>query len=169
MITITPTPGSVAAAEAMFDRIRDTVDRMGPIVIDAAMEFAHNVILDIFRGEGYSGIVGSRPWAPLAPRTRAERVRLDFPAEHPILYRTGSLLDALVDEGSPMHVIEMNQIGPGHWQGKMGTTDPRFEELQMGVEDRNLPARPMWPVGDSEAQFVRNLEEHLIKVIEQNA
>ena len=165
-LIIRPAPESVAAFDELFDRLEKLSDRLGPMLVNAALDFAHDVIADIFRGEGMSGIIGGQAWAPLAERTRRERAQLGFPSEHPILYRTGSLLDALVDEGSPGHVVERGRVGPGHYTGKLGTTDPRFEELQTGRDD--MPARPMWPVGDAEMRFAAELGERLRRVVEEN-
>ena len=165
MITITMTPGSRAAVNDMLDRLESIGNRLGPPMIDAAIGLAHGVILSTFQGEGV-GIVGGQRWASLRPRTRREREWLNLPGigpEHPILIRTGSLLESLVDEGSPGHVMEKMQVGQGNWKGLLGTTDPRFEELQQGRSD--MAARPMWPVGDAEVRFVGLLNERVMKVI----
>jgi len=169
MITITMTPESRAAVNAMLDRLETIGDRLGPPMIDAAIDLAHGVVLSIFQGEGV-GIVGGQRWQSLAERTQREREWLNLPGigpEHPILFRTGALMESLVDESSPGHIMEKMQVGQGNWRGRLGTTDPRFEELQMGNRSRNLPARPMWPVGDAEVRFVGLLNEHVMKVVRE--
>jgi hypothetical protein len=167
LITVTVTLANRSEVEAMLDRVADIGERLGPLILDEGMNFAHEVVLDIFRGEGTSGIVGGAAWASLKKYTQLERTRLGFPPEHPILFRTGSLLDALVDEGSPDNVFEITHVGPGHWRAMLGTTDTRFEELQVGDASRNLPARPMWPVGDAETRFVGALNERVMKLVEE--
>jgi len=163
------TPESQAAINDMVDRLESIGERLGPPVIEAAIDLAQTVILSNFQGEG-SGIVGGRQWAPLRPRTQREREWLNLPGigpEHPILIRTGALLESLVDESSSSNVMEKMQIGPGHWKGRLGTTDYRFEELQQGVLGRKLPARPMWPIGDAEVRFVGLLNEQVMKIVEE--
>ena len=169
MITITMTPASRAAVNDMLDRLESIGDRLGPSMIDAGIDLAHGVILSTFQGEGV-GIVGGQRWQSLAERTQRERKWLNLPGigpEHPILIRTGSLLESLVDEGSPGHVMEKMRVGQGSWKGRLGTTHPHFEDLQVGDDSRNLPGRPMWPVGDAEVRFVGMLNEHVMKVIEE--
>lgn len=165
MISVTVTLANRAEVEAMLDRIASVGERLGPLIVDAGIAFAHEVVLDIFKGEGQSGIIGGRAWAPLKWATQQERIRLGFDPHHPILYRYGTLLDALVNESYSEHVVERTHVGPGHWRGVVGTTDWRFEELQEGVESRNLRARPMWPVGDAETRFVGELGERVMRLI----
>ena len=169
MITLTMTPGSRAAVNDMLDRLESIGDRLGPPMIDAGFDLAQRVILSNFEGEG-SGIVGGQKWASLAERTQRERAWLNLPGigpEHPILIRTYSLLEALVDEGSPGNVMEKTHVGQGNWKGQLGTTHPHFEELQMGDTSRKLPGRPMWPIDDAEVRFVGLLNERVMKVIEE--
>jgi hypothetical protein len=53
-------------------------------------------ILERFKTEGNSS---GTPWAPLKTETTRQRKNLGFPPEHPILVRTGVLMDAAVNAG----------------------------------------------------------------------
>ena len=168
MLIISMMPGSRAAVDEMLNRLETFGERLAPKIIGTGFDLARQVILETFQGEGHSGVVGGAPWSPLAPRTQRERAWLGFDPHHPILFRTGTLLESLVDENSSEHVVVRAQMGPGRWVGRLGTTDDRFEELQQGVPGRNLPARPMWPIGDAETRFVGLLNERVMKVIGEN-
>ena len=169
-ITARPTPESVAAVNDLFDRLRSLGERLGPVLVDTAIAFAQYVVADIFEGEGVSGIIGGRDWAPLKKRTQRERIALNLAgigAEHPILYRTGGLMRSIVMEGDPNNVVEKGRVGPGRWRGRLGTSHEHFEELQRGRDaPTQMHARPMWPVGGAEVRFAARLGEVLRQVVE---
>lgn len=88
-------------------------------------------------------VEGRPAWAPLAPRTRAERSRQGFDPAHPILVRTGELMREATGEGSH----HMSWIAkPAELSFR---TDPLFEKFQqhngLQLYDRiYVPARPFF-------------------------
>lgn len=75
-------------------------------------------------------------WAPLRPATVRDRQRLGFPGAHPILVRTGDLMESVTVRGAPGNVFE---VGPNSLV--MGTTDPKAKFHQTGSRDGKLPMR----------------------------
>jgi hypothetical protein len=97
------------------------------------------------------------PWAELAPRTVQERIRLGFPGERPILFRTGEYLQSWAEPGAEGHV-ETWTFPPDGTEFTIGTTDYRAEWHQGGTE--NMPARPINALAD------RTLDELLAVLTE---
>ena len=153
------------ASRAQWDSLMQNLERqaeeLAEFLGEVAIDSAHEVVQRTFEGEGQNPEIGSNRWVELAPRTIFERVMEGY-GEGPILVRTGELRDSLTDESHPLAVVERTKIGK-RYEVKMGTTNPRFDPLQMGAPSSNLPSRPMWPVGASEEAFIRILENRLVR------
>lgn len=83
---------------------------------------------------------GRRPWAPLAPRTVEERIRLGYPGRRPILKRTGALERHVVN--APAMVLRVPtglelRIAPGERVNGVA----KYRPLALGTG--TMPARPM--------------------------
>lgn len=87
---------------------------------------------------------GGIPWPRLAESTARERRRLGFGAYHPILRRTGSLLDSYVNAGNAEHLSEFEQRSDG-WTLAEGSSDQRVPWLSGGTT--HIPARPVEEIG----------------------
>jgi hypothetical protein len=79
-------------------------------------------------------------WAPLAPSTVRQRLRLGYGGEHLILQRTGAYLRSWVENSGPGHVERWLE-GPQGWQMVVGSVDLRAQWLERGTH--KMPARPV--------------------------
>lgn len=87
------------------------------------------------------------PWAPLAPRTIRERIKLGYGATNPILYRTGELLNS----------IQLATDGDSRY---IGTSDPRAGILNAGgvtSEGGIIPARSFMDYNQEDADLMFQL------------
>jgi len=82
----------------------------------------------------------SPPWAPLAPRTRRERIFLGYNPTTPILVRSGQFRQSWLAL-YPVGYRIVNYAADG-WTMQVGSSDFRADLLGLGVPARNLPARP---------------------------
>lgn len=162
--------------EGMIAAIPTAVDFEGAVdMFNLGFEVFSKMVESIFEIEGQPA------WQPLSERTQEERRKLRFSVSHPILERTGTLRRGLTDldfdertemletlgGDMPFRVgnrlmIENDQKGIAFL---FGTSDERFYELQVGVPNKNIPPRPMVPMG-SQQQFVgREIQEKLVAYI----
>jgi len=139
----------------------DSLNNSGRFLGEVAIDFAHEQTIATFDAEGANGTLGMPRWTELAEWTLIERFQEGY-EDGPILYRSGELMAGVTDEDHWNHVVERRQRR-ANMSVKIGTTDPRFERLQLGVAIDNLPPRPMWPRGAAEERFVRLLEEKLVR------
>lgn len=117
-----------------FESIGDLADAMEARVaaiqpaIRAGLDVAGALVRDKARamiGE-YQPAVGELPeWEPLKPGTQAERVRLGFTADDPLL-RTGALREAIearpVENGVRVGVFGDNDLAPIAFAQELGTS-----------------------------------------------
>jgi phage gpG-like protein len=92
-----------------------------------------------------------RPWAPLRPRTRAERKAQGYPAERPILRRSGALAASIVSAlGS--HTVQLR------------STLPHSGVLQRGrYSGSHMPPRPFLGLSPDTPEFAREaIAQHLL-------
>lgn len=82
-------------------------------------------------------------WAPLATRTVNERGFGGYGGQHPILRRSGDLLNSLTKKAHPSH-IEIVRVGKMA-RIEIGSSSQKFIENQKGMQSKNLPSRPMIP------------------------
>lgn len=117
---------------SFFERLarptRREKDRVGAAI---RLGFGEN-----FATESAGGI----PWPRLAESTARERRRLGFGPYHPILVRTGSLLDTYVNPGNSKHASEFEQRTDG-WTLAEGSNDERVPWLSGGTQF--IPPRPV--------------------------
>ena len=140
-----------------FSTLKPAWDLIGQ---DVRADFMQNMI-----GEGWlfnkTASGRAAQWAPLAASTVAERVRLGYGGEHPILWRTGMLGESLAMAGAPGNISEV-----GDWEARFGTDIPYGRFHQLGT--RRMPARPI--VGltrDRKAAVVRRLRDYLFEQIQK--
>jgi hypothetical protein len=161
------------ALEGVRGRIAAASD-YGPVYAQQAYA---GVVEQIFATEG-SFI--HEPWAPLAPRTVAERQAHYGLGAHPILRREGNLLRSLTDvsfgprsvavltdEGLEHHqtgsAVELKRQGGDVWY-RFGTLDDRFHDLYLGRSD--MPARHMVPGAEHADLLGEPLDSALVRIIE---
>lgn len=152
-LRVTVTKESYDLCAEVFDDLIAGIREFPGEAIDIGLAMSMDVMIENFAAEG-------RPaWAPLRVQTRKHRARYGYGAERPILYRTGSLLAALTREESGRMIIEVRPT-----TGILGTTDPRFDWMQDGTP--TMKARSIWPIGSYERDFVHDLEQVLVGVLE---
>lgn len=78
------------------------------------------------------------PWPSLAESTAQDRIRHGFPAYHPILIRTGELMDSLILKSHPSHIYKTT----AKWMD-FGTRDHKAVFHQSPAARKKLPRRPM--------------------------
>ena len=122
--------------------IRRLVRDLTSDAFSGALRMNAEIITEIFADEGHPS------WKPLAEKTQRIRASLGYGSQHPILYRTGSLLKAI----TKTPIIEIVKVGGGK-EMQVGVEDYRFYDLNFGNKSENLPARPMLPAGDDEKRL----------------
>ena len=157
-LKVTVTPESYDLCAEVFDDLIGGIREFPAEAVDIGLAMSMEVMIANFGAEG------NPPWAPLRLETRKHRVHYGYGERHPILYRTGSLLAALTREESGRMVMDISQ-SVGSATGILGTTDPRFEWLQDGI-DGVMEARSIWPIGSEEMEFVHELEGVLVGALE---
>jgi hypothetical protein len=144
--------------QGIEDRTRDLTP-VWPTVVT----IFRGIVAKAFATEG--GSTGA-PWAPLAPRTQADRKRQGFPPAHPILQRTGKLMRALtIGEGAAvvttpvsLRYVVSNQETPYfkyHQSRAPRTRLPRRAPVLLTADDRTAIVHPirLWITGrDPNAQ-----------------
>lgn len=131
--------------DRVFEAFDTTMDQI-PQVLESAVptiRAAHRAVFDT------EGAAGRGAWAPLAPSTIRQRLRLGYGAG-PILVRTGALRDHVLSADA-----QINRVGGG-WElriepGRVVAGVPKYYALAMGRAENNLPGRPMVAIGPAEA------------------
>lgn len=164
MLDITFTVDGVDTVERAFVTFNASLSTLKPawelIGGDVRADFMQNMI-----GEGWlfnkTGSGRAAEWAPLAPSTVAERIRLGYGGDHPILWRTGALGESLAIEGAAGNLSDIQD-----WSAAFGTQIPYGRFHQTGT--RRMPARPI--VGltrDRKAGVVRRLRDYIFEQIKK--
>lgn len=98
------------------------------------------------------------PWPNLADATNLDRIRHGYPPAHPMLYRTGWLLDSLILKSHPHHVYEKGRM----WM-VIGTKVPYAIYHQSPQQPRRkLPRRPFVYIDKMDfTQILSTLRRHL--------
>lgn len=81
-------------------------------------------------------------WVSLRPRTVAERIRLGYPGQRPILVRSGELRASWTRRGHSDHVETYDRTNDG-WRIGVGSKDIRAGTHELGNPRFNIPARPV--------------------------
>lgn len=166
-LLLKPTEESKARLDHVILGLAERIPIMAGAVTYTAEDVFIEEVKETFAAEGLHGT----NWDELAPFTQDEREELGFPREHPILVRTGLLRANLTTDA----VVERDDPGTGNASLKIGTTDERFEELQMGRGgDENgrgaLPPRPMVPDTKLDAWITcRKIEVPAVKFLDTMA
>jgi|GEM_PF-5257598 phage gpG-like protein len=140
-------------ATVTTDEIKDAIaSRQGRI--DAMFEAAADILRKDFAQQFARG--GDPTWAPLSPKTVAEKRRQGYPrrdrkGEVPqwglqngafgpenILMRTGALFSSWTDGADLFHLEERDGDVL-----RLGSTLPYAPAMQYGVPSKNIPARPI--------------------------
>jgi len=146
-------------AFAPINRFFNCVMEELPVVVE---ETVARIIADVFEAEG-----PRNEWAALAEYTQAERARLGYGPNRPILVREGTYRGSFIDTDSPYYVSEYVSSGEGSFVQRIGTTNPLFPWHEKGT--RFMPARPATPVGDEFIfeMIVEDLNEYLTNLLEE--
>jgi phage gpG-like protein len=134
---------------ALADRLDDPSPAWPYVAQAARAAFA-----DAFRSEGATTDAGA--WPQLADATVAERRRLGFPPDHPILQRTGRLRRSLTLPGSEHLYV------PTRGFVMVGSTVEYFPYHQSTAPRTRLPRRaPISLTADQRHEVVRPLRRYL--------
>lgn len=118
-----------------LDRLIEASKTAGREDFAPVAEAIRNAIRENFESESGDG----QRWRRLAKRTVEERITLGFPGEHPILRRTDSLLDSLINPSNSRH-IEIVESSGDLIDLAVGSSDERVPKLDQG--EGSIPARP---------------------------
>mgnify|MGYP006969396131 FL=1 len=145
-----------------LDRLIDRISRPGPRqtrhIADAIrQQFAEN-----FTRQGS----GAGQWARLAPSTIAQRRRLGFAGQRPILVRTGRYRASFTQRGAANH-YETVQYRGGYTTIDVGSDDERGEWLERGT--RRMPARPVTLLGDDQSDNIMRVIDFVVRSLEREA
>ncbi|HVX39611.1 MAG TPA: phage virion morphogenesis protein [Gemmatimonadaceae bacterium] len=143
----------VVENEIVIDRVLAGIEARARNVAPAwpaVVRAFQTIVRRAFDTEG--GSTGA-PWAPLAPRTQADRRRHGFPPAHPILERTGALARALtIGEGAyvSMQPTRMEyRLGAAvgyftyHQSTRPRTRLPRRAPVLLTADDRTAMMHPI--------------------------
>ena len=150
---IFPEKELVAGLHVLSGKLQDMRKPFNEIIPDYTA-----AIREEFRKEG-------RPkWKQLQPSTMADRARKGYPPAHPILFRTGTLLNAFTLKQSKFHVrtitkrsLTIGASGSLHYPSAH----------QYGYPDNNLPARP--PLNIKPSSIKRMLTRVQLWVLQEAA
>lgn len=98
-------------------------------------------------------------FAPLAPSTVAERIRLGYGGTGPILIRTGEYARSFIDAAHADHISRLAR-GDLEFSLTEGSDDYRVLWLEYGAE--NIPARPVRELSPEAAEHVLDVVESII-------
>lgn len=129
-----------AAIHGLIANVRDVrpawtgfTDRRG-VRVPGVEKRLRESIRERFRKEG----APQYPWPALSEFTALDRIRHGFPPYHPILQRTGELMDSLILKSHPMHIFNM----AAKWM-EFGTRDFKAVFHQSPAPRKLIPRRPM--------------------------
>lgn len=99
-------------------------------------------------------------WEGLKDRTRAERRREGYGAEHPILERSGYYKRSFTTFGAPDNFEQLITRDSG-WTLELGSSDFRVTELEGGRSD--MTARPVTLLDSSEEEDIGDTLDRLFQ------
>ena len=129
-----------------FRRVANPDSRERRVIADAV----RSGLAESFAGQGSA----RGAWSPLRPRTVAERIRLGYPGQRPILVRSGELRASWTQRGHGGHV-ETYERNNGGWRIGVGSKDIRAGTHELGNPRLNIPARPVRYLRPSAEQRLR--------------
>lgn len=112
-------------------------------------------------GRAKAGFGGRSGWPQLAPSTVAERKRLGIGGAHPILWRTGTLAESLMERDAAGNIFEVTPRGV-----KVGSSIFYAGWHQDGTP--HMPARPI--VGltrNRQTALVKRLNDYIFEQVKQ--
>lgn len=134
MVTITAFLDGDIVIDRRLAGIADRIADMRPVYPELARLF-RSITARAFATEGAS--TASGPWAPLTPRTVADRRRQGYPGEHPILQRSSALRRSLTELTGDTILVET----PSYFA--IGSADPNVAFHQSTSPRTKLPRRPL--------------------------
>lgn len=126
-----------------------------PITQEIRAGFAEN-----FAGEQTGQ---GRPWAALRPFTIAERTRLGYGGQHPILVRTGSLRSSYTARGSD----SVNELTPDSTGWVLAVGSQHRNALKHEQGEGRVPARPVTPLSPGRENEIADRVFEMIQRIER--
>ena len=144
-------------AQREIDSLTRQIERLAALPADA-LRPTQEAIRASFAANFFNESAGAAPWAPLAPRTVAERERLGYPGEHPILVRSGQYRHSFIDPDDDDHYSRVSSEG-GRTVIAEGTTDIRAGTLEFGSD--RVPARPALLPSDAGRQRITEALDRL--------
>ena len=143
--------------DRMFDAMGAVVDDF-PQILEAAVPTIKAAHAAVFATQGTAG---RGRWAPLAPRTLAERHRLGY-GPGPILKRTGALEAHVLATPAKITRRGMDvelRIEPD----RMVDGVPKYRALAKGYAPGNLPGRPIVAIGPAAARKVTSTIQRALR------
>lgn len=156
MIKLTATPESrqdIEELAAFFQGLKSPTLYMRQILGDTV----RGLFEEHFDNEGSRSAFS---WEGLKDRTRAERRREGYGAEHPILVRSGYYKNSFTNLGAPDNFEQLVTRGDG-WTMEFGSDDFRVNELEGGRD--NMAARPVTLLDDSEESEIGDVLDRLFR------
>lgn len=117
-----------------IETLEPVMEQIGEdILADNAMQFLTEG--DWYRASMAAMLVSAK-WEPLAASTQRDRVRRNYGAAHPILWRRGDLAASLSDRNAPGNVFITTKTGL-----RVGTSWPTASYHEYGTS--RMPPRPL--------------------------
>lgn len=109
-------------------------------------------------------------WVRLAPGTVAERVRLGYPGERPILQRRGEYRRGFTDPRHHNHLVRL-RLRPAGWDFEVGSDDIRVSTHEGGRGPLSkfkaaIPARPVLILSRQAERWIEEGFEEYLTLIE---
>ena len=145
MAAITFTPDSNLTSE--FERIIARLRKPSPVNREVIADAIRESIAENFRRESGDGA----EWPQLAAMTVAQRQEHGYPGEHPMLVRSGSLLDSLTNPNNADHIEKLTATNES-LDVEIGSLDSRVIALDRGLG--NVPARPFLALDEQQIDRV---------------
>lgn len=106
------------------------------------------------------------PWAPLAPATIAERIRLGYPGPRPILVRSGALRSSYTNPNGQDTFYDFRSRLDG-FEMEAGSDMEKAHELEYGRD--NMPARPVSILSAlAERQVLDAMDQLVDRLVQQH-
>lgn len=155
MIQLIPPDRPFADLEAFMRRI----ERPGNAEVRKVADAIRQGYAENFSREGSA----AGGWRALAEATVAERRRLGFPGEHPILRRSGALRASFIQPGATDHVEEFQPV-PGGWDLLVGSESEIALFQEFGTS--RIPPRPISPLTEAAQERIGAVIDYVIQQME---
>ena len=136
-----------AADFKVFEKVMEKIAKPTPNSLNGIERAVRQGFLANFSRQNAGG---GGAWAALARRTQRERRQQGYPATFPILVRSGRLMRSWTELGG----FKQMAYRPDGWDMIVGSSDYRAAAHELGVRGRNLPARPVGALAESEMRGI---------------